>query len=216
MSALSEGSRYWGLIYALGVIAPFAWLALGWNARYPSVDAEEINTLSEFLVTHHAALRDVLWIGLLAVGGVLAGVRCRSILLPLALWGVTVLILAVVFYLFPVRLPHDSILMAPGEYVTPDRQFVMNPLLTQVGSERMGGRVYTLLRFQVRFNPPLIHYNLYECDWLGLRCAVVYRYRMQRLDDYSADFHMPPKLESSGDTVRVYIGGALVYEQAAG
>jgi hypothetical protein len=202
-------ARFWWLFYGMGLSAPFLWLLLGWNAKRPSIDAAEINYLSVYFALHHGSIATILTLGALGVGGVLFGLKRRSIWQPLALWGMTTAALVALFLFIPVNAPNDSILM-PAD-VTEFEVQSADPEVTHAASWTTSGRVYHLLRYLVRANPWVYRYNLYECDRLSLHCTLVYRGRYPTYEEFLANLRYPPQLGGSMNTIFLFLSGKLAY-----
>lgn len=91
--------------------------------------------------------------------------------------------------------------------------YVGNDDLNHMESRMWHGHAYNLASFYPYEAEALLGngYVFYECDYLGIFCNAIYRYKPQSLDDAYADYYNPPYILTNDDELQLYIGGEKVF-----
>lgn len=95
---------------------------------------------------------------------------------------------------------------------TDGETYLLNDL-DHVTNKTWHGHVYNLASFYPYEAEALLGngYVFYECDYLGIFCNAIYRYKPQSLDDAYADYYNPPCILTDDDELQLYIGGEKVF-----
>jgi heme/copper-type cytochrome/quinol oxidase subunit 2 len=209
----------WVLFHVTAVLWLVAWTLVYSYVSHPSMDNDAIIYTKIHLRTYSAYIL-ILPPLLLVFGSSIFNIFLNHSVRPVLFYFIAPVVAIAGFLAIALfGMPSNPHALGATVYGLPDPEtgeLIYTPRIEHLQSVTINGHVYNFLRYEkptMNLTLPLHHYNLYQCDALGISCDVIFRYPLptDTWDSLYANLNIPPQLVVEGDTLVVFVAGERVY-----